>query len=152
VHKDGTLSAVAGVSLLLFGLAYPHTVLASGLLTGTHTFSAQTSRHKILRINPTCFIAGRRSWAHITLNHVGTRDQVEFVWAMPGVLSTGPGLGPGVYRAKASGAVCFAALSPSRYGRNQIGRWELVAKWPRAAHPFAKTFFRIVGSREACGS
>jgi hypothetical protein len=91
VHKGRILSAAAGGSLLLLGLVYPRTVLASGLLTGTHAFSVQTSRHKILRINPTCFIAGRRTWAHITLNRVGPHDQVEFVWAMPGILSTGPG-------------------------------------------------------------
>jgi hypothetical protein len=106
--------------------------------------------HKTLRIRPACFVAGHRTWAHIVLNRVGAHDKVEFGWAKPGIISLGPGLGPGVYRAKASGVVRFAAFAPSRYGRGQIGRWQLTAKWPKAAHPFVKTFFRRVRSRSDC--
>jgi hypothetical protein len=150
--RNRTLAALTVVSVSLLALVTTGAASASTRPAAIHTRSEQVSRHKVLSINPTCFVAGHRSWAHITLNHVGPSDRVEFIWARPGVLSLGPGLGPGVYRAGASGIVRFAALSPARFGSAQVGQWVLVAEWPRAPHPFTKTFFRIVRSQSACSS
>jgi hypothetical protein len=149
--KQAMLSGLISVTVALAIAAPASPVWARGW-TAPDAGGSTVPVHKSLRITPSCFVAGTQSWAHIVLNHVGPHDAVEFIWAKPGVLSLGPGLGPGVRRANAVGIIRFAALSPARYGSAQVGRWQLVAEWPRAAHPFIKTRFRVVNPRAACNS
>lgn len=102
-----------------------------------------------LYLTPRCFVAGRRVVAHVRLTHAGPHARVQFIWAPRGV-SLGPGYGPGYFRSSASGIIVFSAVSPGRYGQGTVGKWVLSAEWPRAAHPFVRVYFKIVGRASDC--
>ncbi len=125
-----------------------HSVIAGG----SHTRLTPSSRvvRQRLFITPLCFVAGRRTWAHVRLTHAGPHAEVEFVWALAGVTTLGPGLGPGYFHSNATGVVRFAAIAPSRYGHGTVGSWNLGAEWPKASHPFVRVRFKIVANAGDC--
>jgi hypothetical protein len=129
-----TLSAAAG---------------AGAVPTARLTHSSDAVRQH-LSMSPRCFVAGRGTWAHVTLTHAGPHARVEFIWAPTKGVILGPGFGPGIYRSNAVGGIHFSALSPSRYGRGVVGRWIVAAKWPKAAHAFVELIFKIVPSPSDC--
>ena len=103
-----------------------------------------------LFMTPRCFVAGQRVPARVTLTHAGPHASVEFSWTPTKGISTGLGLSPGAYRTDSSGVVRFSAVTPSKYGDGEIGKWVLAAEWPRAAHPFVRVYFTIVAHASDC--